>query len=678
MKNLRLFATEPQYETAKWEFEYPTVSYVEDTDTVHYMTLREKYTREYLTFEALEAGTFTLNIPANVNSTYMTSVSYSTDDGENWTTTNVDSTAQTITTPTINAGDKVLWKGVGKSMAKDKSSDNFSYFSSTGNFNVSGNIMSLLYGDEFVDQVTFPSGSMYNFSRLFTSNIKLISARDLILSATTVGSYGCYAMFYKCTSLTTAPELPATTVGPNCYEFMFYQCSSLVNLPSTLPTTTLADNCYKQMFDKCSALTSIPSGLLPATTLAPNCYKWMFENCTSLNNVPSTLLPATTLADSCYQSMFYGCTALTTAPELPATTLANSCYQNMFYNCSNLNYIKMLATDISASYCLYNWVQGVAATGTFVKNYQATWTTTGVNGVPTGWSVDVEASFPKNYDYFTTEAIDDSVFTFSIPSGIPTSTLNYVEYSVDNGQTWIKTNNVDSTAVTVITPTITAGNSVKWRCAARAISTSSDHSTFSSSGRYNVSGNIMSLVSGISEFSSVNALRRLFYNSTNLISAINLSLATTVASECYKQMFSGCTSLIAAPELPATTLIYNCYNGMFSGCTSLTTAPELPATTLANACYYQMFNGCTSLTTAPSILPATKLVSDCYNYMFQNCSTLNYIKAMFTTTPSTSYTRDWVNGVASSGTFVKNNAATWNETGVNGIPEGWAVETADS
>lgn len=32
---------------------------------------------------------------------------------------------------------------------------------------------------------------------------------------------------------------------------------------------------------------------------------------------------------------------------------------------------------------------------------------------------------------------------------------------------------------------------------------------------------------------------------------------------------------------------------MFSGCTGLQTAPDLPATTLARGCYYSMFNGCT-------------------------------------------------------------------------------------
>ena len=45
----------------------------------------------------------------------------------------------------------------------------------------------------------------------------------------------------------------------------------------------------------------------------------------------------------------------------------------------------------------------------------------------------------------------------------------------------------------------------------------------------------------------------------------------------------------------------HCYREMFSDCTNLTQAPELPATTLANLCYYYMFGGCTSLTTAPAL-----------------------------------------------------------------------------
>ena len=124
------------------------------------------------------------------------------------------------------------------------------------------------------------------------------------------------------------------------------------------------------------------------------------------------------------------------------------------------------------------------------------------------------------------------------------------------------------------------------------------------------------------------------------------------------------------------TLAYRCYYLMFNSCTSLKTAPSvLPAETLATECYDGMFNRCTSLTTAPE-LPATELVSKCYSNMFYGCSSLNYIKAMFTTTPGTKYTQYWVEGVASTGTFVKNSTATWDVTGTYGIPSGWTVQDA--
>lgn len=345
---------------------------------------KHDYSKDYLTFEALEDGTFTLTIPADVNSTYMTSISYSTDNGKTWNTTTIDNTAQTVTTPTITSGNKVLWKGVGKQMAKLFSV--YSYFSSTGNFNVSGNIMSLLYGDEFANQEALPSDSMYNFCNLFRVN-KLTSARNLILPTITLVD-SCYReMFQGCTSLVTAPELPATTLANSCYNYMFRGCTSLTTAPE-LPAITVADYCYNGMFWNCTSLNTTP--LLPATTLANNCYLDMFRDCVSLKL--ASKLPATELADNCYYRMFQNCTSLISAPELPAATLTPYCYENMFYGCVKLNYIKAMFTTTPGNTYTKNWVSGVASTGTFVKNSAATWNETGVNGIPSGWTVETADS----------------------------------------------------------------------------------------------------------------------------------------------------------------------------------------------------------------------------------------------------------------------------------------------
>ena len=163
----------------------------------------------------------------------------------------------------------------------------------------------------------------------------------------------------------------------------------------------------------------------------------------------------------------------------------------------------------------------------------------------------------------------------------------------------------------------------------------------------------------------------MFSGCTSLVNAPELP-ATTLAEYCYNSMFNNCTSLVNAPELPATTLANGCYSDMFDNCTSLVNAPELPATTLAVYCYSDMFRGCSSLISAPE-LPATTLVNSCYDEMFFQCTNLNYIKALFTTAPSLTYTKNWVSYVPNTGTFVKNPEATWEIYGTSGIPDGWNV-----
>lgn len=168
--------------------------------------------------------------------------------------------------------------------------------------------------------------------------------------------------------------------------------------------------------------------------------------------------------------------------------------------------------------------------------------------------------------------------------------------------------------------------------------------------------------------------QNMFLECTGLTQAPALPIIN-LKNNCYCGMFKKCSSLIKAPVLPATTLSYECYREMFDQCTSLITAPELPAITLQTRCYQSMFRYCANLTQAP-ILPATTLVTGCYNFMFQDCPNLNYVKAMFTSTPSDTYTKNWLLEVSSTGTFIKNSIAEWDVTGANGIPTGWTVETA--
>ena len=244
------------------------------------------------------------------------------------------------------------------------------------------------------------------YSFMFWECSSLIKAPELPATKLANGCYG--TMFWGCRSLVEAPALPATTLVSNCYSGMFRGCSSLVEAPE-LPATTLVWRCYSSMFEGCSSLVEAPE--LPATTLADYCYAGMFKGCSSL--VKTFDLPATVLAECCYQSMFSDCSSLVEAPALSATTLAgyccnamfsscNSlkvapklfatkltkyCYYCMFAGCSSLNEVTMLATDISATDCLTDWLYGVFYYGTLTKAWNMVVLPLGSSGVPSGWTV---------------------------------------------------------------------------------------------------------------------------------------------------------------------------------------------------------------------------------------------------------------------------------------------------
>ena len=162
---------------------------------------------------------------------------------------------------------------------------------------------------------------------------------------------------------------------------------SLVSGDTFENATTMPDSNrqFYRLFRGNTNLVNAENLILPATSLIGQCYDSMFSGCTSLTTAPE--LPATTLAGSCYQHMFRGCTSLTTAPELPATTLAGSCYNYMFRDCTSLSAVTCLATDISANNSTNNWLYNVSSSGTFTKAASMTGWTTGVNGIPTNWTI---------------------------------------------------------------------------------------------------------------------------------------------------------------------------------------------------------------------------------------------------------------------------------------------------
>ena len=271
---------------------------------------------------------------------------------------------------------------------------------------------------------------------------------------------------------------------------------------------------------------------------------------------------------------------------------------------------------------------------------------------------------PVDWDkeYLTFKALDSCTFKH---------TAFDVDYSLDGGSTWV------TLAAGTNSHSVAAGKYIKFK--GNIVPGSTGSGTFSSTGRYEAMGNPISLFYGdnfigVTDLSGLSLpMRRMFYKSSNLVSSENLAMvAEKLPTQACYDMFYQCSAMEKTVSvLSATTLANDCYRDMYYGCTALQVAPELPATSLTTSCYQNMFYGCTSLTTAPE-LPATSLPGYCYQDMFSGCSILSYIKMLCTSTGNNSLTR-WVNSVAASGTFVKNAAMTTLPTGVNGIPDGWTV-----
>ena len=289
------------------------------------------YSKRYLTLVARDSGT--LQFDGTTDGTTTNTIQYSTDNGQTW------STAAQSATVNVSNGDKVLWKGEMVPFSGSNNKGIGIFTASTASFDIEGNIMSLLYRDNF-NNVDYSQN--YIFYNLFNST-KCITANNLILPSTYVRSSSYDQMFLNCSRLLNAPALPATTVATSCYKSMFGGCSSLIIGPSILPALSLRNCGY--------------------------CYQSMFEGCTALTTAPA--LPATTLDSMCYANMFYGCTALTTAPELPATTLAQYCYKSMFYNtnvlpdCSNIDFTN---SNVIKSKGLSGLFSGTKVTDNYLRN----------------------------------------------------------------------------------------------------------------------------------------------------------------------------------------------------------------------------------------------------------------------------------------------------------------------
>ena len=247
---------------------------------------------------------------------------------------------------------------------------------------------------------------------------------------TYVGNNGCLSMFYGCSSLTSTLNIN-TYANSNSFYLMYGNCSSLTTVNIRLSSGASSQGC-REMFKNCTSL--VTCNIFNSSTIRPrqyyetNCFTGMFEGCTALASVQSKTYESDSSAnaygcsyDSMYKgctsltdvsgiiiktpganssnefkSMFEGCTSLTTGPTMNFANasrwaLNKGTCTNMFKGCSSLTYIKCLLPkyndqDMSTGN-FTTWVQGVAASGTFVRSTGADYWSTGDSGIPSGWTI---------------------------------------------------------------------------------------------------------------------------------------------------------------------------------------------------------------------------------------------------------------------------------------------------
>lgn len=282
------------------------------------------YSRQYTTMEILSGGSITWSEWSSTHASK--TIEYSKNGGA-WTamlSTNGSSVS-------VSAGDIVRWRGTNRGYCNVGSTgQRASFNASSAYYNLYGNIMSLIYGDNFIGQTTLDSGG-YNFVGLFRQN-KVIDASNFVIPADVLPERALINLFIECPNLKYAPKtIAATDIGVAAMQGVFANCSSLETTPERFGTTVAASG-YSQTFNNCAKIT--------------------------------------------------------TAPELPATTVGNWGYYAMFAGCGRLKYIKCMATS-GGTNAFYRWCRQVASTGTFVKKTGSTWAS-GENGIPNGWTVQEE------------------------------------------------------------------------------------------------------------------------------------------------------------------------------------------------------------------------------------------------------------------------------------------------
>lgn len=253
----------------------------------------EEWEKDLLTFTALEAT----DIGLLVNRMDAPKCYYrkATDAGYTQMTT--------ATTISLSAGEQVKFYGSNSYWSRDRTK--WAKFTSTGKFNISGNVMTLLAkgGTASVRQT-------YCFRRVFAET-HVVDASELTLPSTQYDNM-FYGFIQQCPYLQKLPVMPTPT-HTLVYGYFCNKCPSLQS--ATLSTGNYnIPYAFQGMFQDCSGLTAVT---IPAETVtAKDAMALLFQRCTSLHTIIFSNM--TTLTESLNSSWFDGATDTIGTAYVPA------------------------------------------------------------------------------------------------------------------------------------------------------------------------------------------------------------------------------------------------------------------------------------------------------------------------------------------------------------------------
>lgn len=112
------------------------------------------------------------------------------------------------------------------------------------NYSIGGNLLSLLYGEEFNGQTECKNDSANAFLGLFFKEEYLVDASSLQLNAGIVPMGAYDSMFHFCYNLESAPIIKGQTFGNSSCSVLFKECSKInrIECHATNPTSQQFNN----------------------------------------------------------------------------------------------------------------------------------------------------------------------------------------------------------------------------------------------------------------------------------------------------------------------------------------------------------------------------------------------------------------------------------------------------